>query len=67
MLNGWISLRVKDPKAIAEWYREVTGLEMVGARQDIGSIALRSQERGLALPRLTLEATGQIPGIVIGL
>jgi catechol 2,3-dioxygenase-like lactoylglutathione lyase family enzyme len=49
MLNRWISLRVKDSKAIAAWYHEVTGLETVGERKDIGSVALGSQGRGLAI------------------
>jgi len=40
MFKGWISLRVKDPWAIGDWYTKMTGLQVVGARSDIGSVAL---------------------------
>ncbi|MBV8099987.1 MAG: VOC family protein [Verrucomicrobia bacterium] len=49
MLNGWISLRVKDPKQVAAWYTDHKMLELVGAREDIGTRALGSRENGLAL------------------
>ncbi|HYZ75036.1 MAG TPA: VOC family protein [Chthoniobacterales bacterium] len=49
MFNGWISLRVKDPKRVAEWYTENRILELVGAREDIGTKALGSRDHGLAL------------------
>jgi catechol 2,3-dioxygenase-like lactoylglutathione lyase family enzyme len=49
MFTGWISIRVKDPKAIGDWYREVTGLQVVGARDDMGSVALGSKNLGYAI------------------
>jgi hypothetical protein len=30
MIDGWLSLRVKDPKAVAEWHRKL-GFEIIGA------------------------------------
>ena len=49
MLNGWISLRVKDPRAIGAWYTKVTGMQVVGSRPDMGGIALGDRERGYAI------------------
>jgi catechol 2,3-dioxygenase-like lactoylglutathione lyase family enzyme len=49
MLNGWISLRVKEPKRVAAWYTDHKMLELVGGREDIGTQALGSREHGLAL------------------
>jgi hypothetical protein len=46
MFTGWISLRLKDPKAISDWCGEVTGLQVVGARR---SVALGSQNLGYAI------------------
>jgi predicted enzyme related to lactoylglutathione lyase len=48
MFTGWISLRVKDPSAIGEWYKQVTGLQVVG-RPDMGAIALGTEEHGPAI------------------
>lgn len=42
MFNGWISLRVKDPKRVAAWYTEHRILRLVGGREDIGTQALGS-------------------------
>ena len=58
MFTGWISPRVKDPKAISDWYREVTGSQIVGERKDIGSIALGSKEHGPAIILLPSENIG---------
>jgi hypothetical protein len=49
MFNGWISLRVKDPKRVAAWYRDHNMLELVGGSEDIGTQALGTREHGLAL------------------
>lgn len=49
MINGWISLRVADPKSVGEWYHKVVGLEIVGGREDIGSVALGTSEHGEAM------------------
>jgi catechol 2,3-dioxygenase-like lactoylglutathione lyase family enzyme len=49
MFTGWISLKVLDLWAISDWYREVTGLQVVGARDDTGSIALGSKNLGYAI------------------
>jgi len=49
MLNGWISLRVKDPKRVAAWYTDRKMLELFGAREEIGARALGSSEYGPAL------------------
>jgi hypothetical protein len=49
MFNGWISLRVQDPKAISEWYQNMIGLHVIGGRDDIGSFALGSTEHGYAI------------------
>jgi catechol 2,3-dioxygenase-like lactoylglutathione lyase family enzyme len=49
MLNGWISLRVKDPKRVAAWYTDHKMLELVGSREDIGTKALGSSEYGPAV------------------
>ncbi|MBV8214514.1 MAG: VOC family protein [Verrucomicrobia bacterium] len=32
MFPGWISLRVKDPKEVAQWYSQHLGLEVLGGR-----------------------------------
>jgi hypothetical protein len=29
MLNGWISLRVKDPQRVSEWYKQHLHLELL--------------------------------------
>jgi catechol 2,3-dioxygenase-like lactoylglutathione lyase family enzyme len=58
MFTGWISLRVKDPKTISVWYKEVTGLEVFAERKDIGAIALGSKERGPAIILLPGESVG---------
>lgn len=49
MFNGWISLRVKDPKRVAAWYTDHNMLELVGGSEDIGTQALGTREHGLAL------------------
>jgi catechol 2,3-dioxygenase-like lactoylglutathione lyase family enzyme len=58
MFTGWISLSVKNPKAIGQWYREVTGLEVFGEREGIGAIALGSEERGPAIILLPGDSVG---------
>jgi hypothetical protein len=47
MFNGWISLRVKDPKQVAAWYTDHRLLEQIGSREDIGTQALGSSAHGL--------------------
>jgi hypothetical protein len=49
MINGWISLRVKDPKHVAAWYTDHHMLELLGGSEDIGTQALGTREHGLAL------------------
>jgi hypothetical protein len=43
MFNGWISLRVKDPKRVAAWYTDHRIMERIGSREDIGTQALGSR------------------------
>lgn len=45
MINGWLSLRVKDPSHVAEWYQKL-GFEIVGARPDIGTVVVGTREKG---------------------
>jgi hypothetical protein len=49
MFNGWISLRVDDPKGASEWYQKHLGLEVLGTREDLGTRMLGSREHGAAL------------------
>jgi hypothetical protein len=49
--------RVKDPKAIADCTPRSTGLQVVGARPDIGSVALGDKERGYAIILLRDDST----------
>ena len=49
MFIDWISLRVKDAKAIASWYEQLTGLSVVSERPDIGSVAVKA---AATLPRM---------------
>jgi catechol 2,3-dioxygenase-like lactoylglutathione lyase family enzyme len=49
MFNGWVSLRVKDPKRVAAWYTDHRILELLGGREDIGTQALGSRKHGLAI------------------
>lgn len=47
-LVGFLS-EYGTPRAISNGYREVTGLQVVGTRDDIGSIALGSKNLGYAI------------------
>ena len=51
MFPGWISLRVKDPKEVAQWYNRHLGLEVFGGRDMDGGVtqALGSKEKGAAM------------------
>ena len=51
MFPGWISLRVKDPKEVAQWYNRHLGLEVFGGRHIDGgeTQALGSKEKGPAM------------------
>jgi catechol 2,3-dioxygenase-like lactoylglutathione lyase family enzyme len=49
MFNGWISLRVRDPKQVAAWYTDHRIMERIGSREDIGTQALGSRGHGIAL------------------
>jgi catechol 2,3-dioxygenase-like lactoylglutathione lyase family enzyme len=49
MFPGWISLRVKDPQSVSEWYTKHLGLVVFGGREDIGSLALGTREHGAAI------------------
>jgi catechol 2,3-dioxygenase-like lactoylglutathione lyase family enzyme len=49
VVNGWISLRVKDPERVAAWYTDHKMLELFGTREEIGARALGSSEYGPAL------------------
>jgi hypothetical protein len=51
MFPGWISVRVKDPKHIGEWYTKHLALEVFGS-QNVGhgeSRALGTSDRGMAI------------------
>jgi hypothetical protein len=63
MFNGFISLRVKDPKRVAEWYTKHRILELMGGREDIGSQALGSREHGYALILLPGDAGTQTQSV----
>ncbi|HVX12994.1 MAG TPA: VOC family protein [Pirellulales bacterium] len=49
MFNGWISLRVQDPKGVSDWYKEHLGMEVLGRREDLGTQMLGSVDKGAAL------------------
>ena len=48
MIAGWLSLRVKDPQKVGEWYRKF-GFELIGGRSDIGSVVVGNRKQGRAL------------------
>jgi lactoylglutathione lyase len=57
MIDGWLSLRVEDPKAVGAWYEKL-GFEIVGARADVGSVVVGNKKRGrilVLLPGETIE------------
>jgi hypothetical protein len=43
MINGWLSLRVRNPKDVAEWYQKL-GFEIVGAQPEIGTLVVGTKE-----------------------
>jgi catechol 2,3-dioxygenase-like lactoylglutathione lyase family enzyme len=48
MIAGWISLRVKDPKQVGNWYEQL-GLDVIGRRSDIGSVVVGTKDHGRAI------------------
>ena len=46
MMKGRISLRVEDPKNVADWYTKKLGLDVQGERPDVGGLALGTKEWG---------------------
>lgn len=45
MINGWLSLRVEDPKGVSEWYQKL-GFEVVGGRPEVGTIVIGTRDLG---------------------
>jgi catechol 2,3-dioxygenase-like lactoylglutathione lyase family enzyme len=56
VINGWTSLRVPDPRAVAQWYEKL-GFEIVGEHPGIG-IAVGTKEKGRVLVLLQGEPVG---------
>lgn len=48
MINGWLSLRVEDPKSVSEWYEKL-GFRIVGGRPEIGTVVVGTRDFGRIL------------------
>jgi predicted enzyme related to lactoylglutathione lyase len=49
LLNEWISLRVKDPQRLSEWYKQYLRLELLGSIPEFRSHALGIKDNGVVL------------------
>ena len=45
MINGWLSLRVENPKTVSEWYQKL-GFTIVGSRPEIGTVVVGTPDLG---------------------
>jgi predicted enzyme related to lactoylglutathione lyase len=48
MMEGWLSLRVRNPREVGAWYERL-GLQIVGGRSDVGTVVIGTQKRGRIL------------------
>lgn len=45
MINGWLSLRVENPKTVSEWYQRF-GFTIVGSHPEIGTVVVGTPDLG---------------------